>query len=124
MTVALVTTNQDYVQWDVEWTLGDDIVLELNWKEGPTDLSLQTVDFSGCVGVCQIKSEALGAALDSFDVTLDSTSPNIRMGLPKVRCAALKAGKFKFDLQITDTAGKDRTYVKGTLKLVQDVTRL
>ena len=36
--------------------------------------------------------------------------------------ALIKAGKYKYDIQVTAVSGEIRTYVKDTLEIVEDIT--
>ena len=83
-------------------------------------------DFTGCTGLAQIKLDKTDTApVKTFAVTLGKLVSNIVWTLGKDDCEDLIPDtKYYYDVQITHVDGTVHTYIYGTLKPVQDNSRV
>jgi hypothetical protein len=86
------------------------------------------VDLTGCEGKAQIrKTEADAAIVAEFEVTLanQSTEPGkvtLKLTPEQTAVAALDSGVW--DVQITFPDGEVRTYLRGSVTAIKEVTRV
>lgn len=83
-------------------------------------------DFTGCTGLTQLKVNKTDTTpVKTFTTDLGKLVSNIRWYLLKDDCEDLTPGiKYYYDVQITHVDLTVHTYVYGTLKLIQDNSRL
>lgn len=100
---------------------GDDFTQELKVSTGADVDSAVPVDWTGCTGTAQFRPSADSASAVSFAVTLGAAGA-VTVTLPATSSAALTSGGV-WDLQVVDGSGKIRTWVRGVVTLIRDVTR-
>lgn len=107
--------------YDITAYSGDSLNCAITWKNPDGTY----IDFVGATALAQIKLQKTDTtAVDTFTVTLGNATNNITFGLSAAKIAALVIKqKYYYDIQITNGANV-RTYIVGTLKTTQDVTRV
>lgn len=106
---------------DLTIVRGDDFVQELKVSTGADAGSAVPVDWTGCTGAAQIRPSAESASAVDFTVTLGASGA-VSVTLPAASSATLASGGV-WDLQVVDGAGKIRTWIRGQVSLIRDVTR-
>lgn len=106
--------------YDITAYSGDSLNCVVSWKNPDGTY----VNFIGATALAQIKLQKTDTtSVGTFTVTLGNAANNISFSLTAAQIAALTIKqKYYYDIQITN--GTDvRTYIVGTLKTTQDVTR-
>ena len=111
---------------DIALYQGDthEMTLTFTRRDKETDV-VSPLNFTGAVGAAQIRRTARDSAvLGEFDVTFpDPVNGVCRMELNAATSQAIGAESCVYDLQITDSGGKVRTYIKGVITVEKGVTR-
>lgn len=119
MTTVTATKKPNVLEYNIVSYLGDSLDCSLTWKSGSTP-----TDFAGCTAIAQLRANKDDAQpVKSFLVTLGSSTNNIMLSLTSQEILDMGVGKWFYDLQITMGNGKTRTFIYGTLKIIQDVSR-
>ena len=129
MEVAQVPAKLDIVLY-----AGDDFALTINVVTVDPVTNVETpVNFTGCTALMQIKSRpAETAALlqltsspaAGLSFPAPATDGNIKIELTKVQTGTtLPKASLYYDLQITDSLTKVRTYFTGMISIKNDTTR-
>jgi hypothetical protein len=107
--------------YDITAYSGDSLNCNFSWKNPDGTY----VDFVGATALAQIKLQKTDTtAIDTFTVTLGNAANNITFSLSAAQVAALTIKqKYYYDIQITSGTNV-RTYIVGTLRTTQDVTRV
>ena len=85
------------------------------------------IDLTGATILSQFRTkEVTGAIQQSFSIGSGITVGNATGGVFSFDAFVLdwNTGTFFYDIQITFTDGSVRTYVKGTLNVIQDITNV
>lgn len=108
------------LNYDITAYSGDSLNCAISWKNPDGTY----VNFVGATALAQIKLQKTDTTVvDTFTVTLGNSANNISFSLTAAQIAALTIKqKYYYDIQIT-SGTTVRTYVVGTLKTTQDVTR-
>ena len=85
------------------------------------------IDLTGSSVSMQLKN-GVGVAMWEFSTTpgantLLSILPDGIIQFPAINSWDIPASEYNYDLQVTDNTGFVRTYIKGTWKVVQDITK-
>jgi len=102
-----------------EWE-GFGVLVLVNDAAPPVALALVEIHFRATPGATGAPLASLSSAdTDQIEITNAATWTY----LVQKQTLALPAGRFYHDVQTTDTAGVVKTYLAGTIKVTQDVTR-
>jgi len=116
-------TNDGVYRLDMAATAGDTWTLEMAFTDDGTPMN-----FTGCAAKCVVADSA-GSAVVTFDseatvptITLGGTAGTLVMSQTAVTTAALTAGVYEYDLQVTEADGAVTTYLRGEFRVVAEVT--
>jgi hypothetical protein len=108
-------------RFDLEVYQGDTFTFNLVLKgNGGTPL-----DISGWTGIAQIKkADGSAGETPSLDLEIGGTDGIIQISLTGTETSALEpeSGPYKYDVQLTDTAGNKRTFIGGTIVITEDIS--
>ena len=82
-------------------------------------------DITGATVICQIKAQSGSSVIHEWKTGTNITIVNATTGeivLQQVNKFSPAAGNYVYDLQINFTDGTSQTYIKGSLKVIQDIT--
>lgn len=107
--------------YDITAYSGDSLSCTISWKNSDGTY----VDFTTCTALGQIKVNKEDAtSINQFTIVLGDSVNNITFSLTSAQISALTIKqKYYYDIQITN-GDNVRTYIVGTLKTTQDVTRV
>lgn len=87
-------------------------------SEGPGSY----IDLTGCTAKAQVRSTEIDpTVLAEFTPTVDGVNGQVSLRLSSTQTAGLAAGVW--DVQLTFPDGTIKTYLKGTVTVVKEVTR-
>jgi len=112
--------------YDFDVYQGDTKEFSLAVSSGPDGGPFVPVDLTGCTAAAQIR-ETVTAASPSATITCvisDPTGGVIDLSMTPAVTTTLTAGKKVWDIEITLSNGKKFTYLKGTVTVTADVTRV
>jgi hypothetical protein len=83
------------------------------------------LDLSGYTVVAQMRKWAGSSSATSFTATIISpyTSGKITLSLTSTQTSSLKAGRYVYDIVITDLSGSKTRVVEGMVLVTEGVTR-
>ena len=89
-----------------------------------TDSSGSAVNLSGYSVAAQIRKTFLSASATAFTASIsNASSGEITISLSPTQTAALEAGRFVYDVLITDSSGTKTRVVEGQVTVNPSVTR-
>lgn len=121
------TVKQLPAQANIECYAGDDFLVKINFQVEDESGAFVPADFSGCSAKMQIKrrsrpSEALiNLTSPSSGLSFPSSS-SLQISITKAQTAILASLDLTYDLEITDTLLKVRTYLYGTFEARKQIT--
>ena len=116
----MATQAPNILTYDITAYLGDTLSCAVTWK----DATGTPVDFTSCTALAQIKTNKSATdVLETFTVTLGAADSNIRFGLSPTEVTTLGIGRWVYDIQLTFPDTTVRTYITGSLRIIQDVSR-
>lgn len=100
---------------------GDDYEKPLRFRDKITQ---QVLNLTGWTGEAQIRNES-DQLLTTFTILIDhAVAPGIvHLSLTDAVTSDLPVGKHLWDLELVNSLGMKRTYLKGTFKVTEQVTR-
>ena len=113
-------------QYNLKCYLGDDLPIPIiTWSTRETKTSPAVpVDFTGCTALGQIKRDRRDVTpLGLIQITLGGSTGTITLLVPRATINTLGLGVFVFDVQVTHSDTTVKTYIQGTLTVLQDVSR-
>jgi hypothetical protein len=119
-TAGTVGANLKPKRYDLEIYQGDTFRFNvvLSGDTGPLDIT-------GWTASASIKDKKDGnAPTPELDITVGDTDGTIEVFLSNTGTDALVAadGPYKYDIQLTDTAGNVRTFLAGFINVTEDIT--
>ena len=111
--------------YDFDLYQGDTGEFTLTFSRKQSDGTRVPVDFTGATGKAQIRRTARDVnALAEFEVTFpDPEAGKVKMVLSSTDSNSIGATDCVYDLQITQSDGRVRTWIKGQIKITRQVTR-
>lgn len=82
-------------------------------------------NITGAEIICQIKPDVNSAAVHEWKTGVNITVVNASQGeffLNQIDEFSPEAGRYIYDLQVTLANGTSQTYLKGKIKVIQDIT--
>ena len=81
-------------------------------------------DLTGYSGAAQMRKHAGSSGVTTFTASItDADAGTIRVGLSSVTTANLKAGRYVYDVLLTDASNEVTRVVEGSVLVRQGVTR-
>lgn len=120
-TEGTVGTTLRPKRFDLEVYQGDTFTFNLVLKgDGGTPL-----DLTGWEGIAQIKkADGSPGETPSLDLDIGDTNGTVVISLTGTESNALDpdSGPYKYDVQLTDTAGNKRTFIGGVITITEDIS--
>lgn len=88
-----------------------------------TDDSDEAVDLTGYTGAGQIRKHYTSSNATSFAVTLGGANGTLTIGLSANSTANLAAGRYVYDIEVTDNSGIVSRLFEGIVTVTPQVTR-
>lgn len=108
-------------RFDLEVYQGDTFTFNLVLKgNGGTPL-----DLTGWTALAQIKkADGSAGETPALDLTVGTTDGKVTISLSGTETGLLEpgSGPYKYDVQLTDTAGNKRTFIGGTIVITEDIS--
>lgn len=104
-------------RWDIDIYKGDTFDVTVNFKDSG-DVG---VDLTGFTGLVEFKDDTEAVvATPTVTVNYNSVDGAVRIFLADT--TVLDEGAYKYDLQLTDGAGKKRTFIGGIVNVTGDIS--
>lgn len=84
-------------------------------------------DITGCIILCQIRKQATYPHVHEWKTGINITVIDLLTGeivLEQINEFNPQIGTYEYDLQITFPDGTNQTYMKGTVFVIQDISKL
>ena len=88
-----------------------------------TDDNDMPVDLTGYTGSAQIRKHYSSSNSTPFAVSIDAADGVVSLGLTSTQTGALTAGRFVYDVELTNTSGVVSRIVEGIVTVTPQVTR-
>lgn len=88
-----------------------------------TDTTDGIIDLTGYTGAAQMRKHYTSSTSTPFVVTIVPSSGIVRLSLLATATANLVAGRYVYDVELTDTAGVISRIVEGIVTVTPNVTR-
>lgn len=88
-----------------------------------TDTTDAVIDLTGFTGVAQMRKHYTSSTATPFTVTIVPASGTVRLALTANATANLVAGRYVYDVELTDDAGVISRIVEGIVTVTPNVTR-
>jgi hypothetical protein len=107
-------------QKDLTLYQGADYSLTLQLKQPDGTV----IDLTGWSGKSQIRNRVggTGEPAAEFNLDINATANTITLSLPYATTAALRAGKYEWDLFLQDASGRREKYLEGEVTIDARVT--
>lgn len=107
-------------RYDIEVYQGDDFDLTLVFRDAANAL----INVTGWTVLAEIEDLAAPTTppTGAFSSTVGGANGEITISLSSIQLEALPAAEYKYDVQVTDNAGKKRTYIGGKLIVTEDIS--
>lgn len=117
--VGTIGTTLKPKRYDIEIYQGDTFGFALQFKDSTNAL----INVTGWSALAQIKnSDGTPAPTAAFTTVIGTTDGKITIKLTDVQSGDLPEGEYKYDVQVTDSAGNKRTYIGGRITVVEDIS--
>lgn len=103
-------------RWDIAIYEGDTFDVIINFKDGAG----VGIDLTGMTPLMEIKSIA-GSVIVTPTLTLNYNSVNGALRI-YFDTSAITPGTYSYDLQLTDSGGKTRTFIGGQVTVTGDIS--
>ena len=81
------------------------------------------VDLTGYSAAGQIRKHYTSSNAVSFSVSLNANTGSVVLSLTANNTSSLAAGRYVYDVEMTDTAGRISRIIEGTVTVSPNVTR-
>jgi hypothetical protein len=88
-----------------------------------TDSNGNVIDITGYTGAAQMRKHFTSSTAKTFTVELGSTSGSITLSMSANTTANIEAGRYLYDVELTDTTGIVSRVFEGIVTVNPNITR-